>query len=119
MVKVACPAGGRGVRPDRPVLAKDTAPGRQLKQLSDLLNGLQRTGARIGPGRSWSGRVSDRQFRVHVPDPRTSYRGHDEGWPQDSEVSIVQAGSAVTDFLSGGGDRPTVLEWKAWPAAAD
>lgn len=43
------------------------------------------------------------------------YMTHDEGWPQDSEVSIEDVRAAVKGFLESGGSRPSSKEWKAWP----
>ncbi|GAA0947848.1 hypothetical protein GCM10009554_44890 [Kribbella koreensis] len=43
------------------------------------------------------------------------YQGHDEGWPQDSEVSVEDVRRAVAEFLESGGDRPTAFEWSEWP----
>ncbi|MEV0291139.1 Imm1 family immunity protein [Kribbella sp. NPDC050820] len=43
------------------------------------------------------------------------YMGHDEGWPQDSEVSIVQVRQAVREFVEGNGARPTSFVWREWP----
>ncbi|MEV8374777.1 Imm1 family immunity protein [Kribbella sp. NPDC056861] len=43
------------------------------------------------------------------------YQGHDEGWPQDSEVSIDQLRQAVREFVEGNGTRPAGFEWTEWP----
>ncbi|MFC9687796.1 Imm1 family immunity protein [Kribbella sp. NPDC056951] len=43
------------------------------------------------------------------------YAGHDQGWPQDSEVSIDQVRQAVQEFLTGDGARPQSFEWRDWP----
>lgn len=39
------------------------------------------------------------------------YMGHDEDFPQDSEVGIEQVRAAVKEFLLSGGTRPESLEW--------
>lgn len=44
------------------------------------------------------------------------YCGHDQGWPQDSEVSIEQVRAAVKEFVANDGSRPTALAWKDWSA---
>lgn len=44
-----------------------------------------------------------------------NYAGHDQGWPQDSEVSIDQVRQAVREFVSGDGARPRSFEWRDWP----
>jgi hypothetical protein len=41
--------------------------------------------------------------------------GHDEGWPQDSEVSLDELRAAVKSFLATG-ERPAGVEWAEWPA---
>jgi hypothetical protein len=43
------------------------------------------------------------------------YQGHDQGWPQDSEVSIEQVRQAVREFVEGSGARPQTFEWREWP----
>ena len=43
------------------------------------------------------------------------YQGHDQGWPQDSEVSVEQVREAVREFVEGDGARPTGSEWAEWP----
>jgi hypothetical protein len=43
------------------------------------------------------------------------YMTHDEGWPQDSEVSIEQVRQAVRQFVDGDGSRPQSFEWREWP----
>ncbi|GAB3936241.1 hypothetical protein GCM10029976_047690 [Kribbella albertanoniae] len=43
------------------------------------------------------------------------YMGHDEGWPQDSEISLDELRSAVSTFLASG-ERPSGIEWTEWPA---
>jgi hypothetical protein len=43
------------------------------------------------------------------------YQGHDEGWPQDSEVSIEDVRRAIGEFVETGGSRPASFEWADWP----
>lgn len=43
------------------------------------------------------------------------YQGHDEGWPQDSEVSIEEVRRAIGEFVETGGNRPASFEWAEWP----
>lgn len=43
------------------------------------------------------------------------YQGHDEGWPQDSEVSIDDVRRAIREFVETGGNRPSSFEWATWP----
>ncbi|MFI5708969.1 Imm1 family immunity protein [Kribbella sp. NPDC051620] len=43
------------------------------------------------------------------------YQGHDQGWPQDSEVTIDQVRQAVREFIQTAGERPAGFEWKNWP----
>lgn len=43
------------------------------------------------------------------------YAGHEQGWPQDSEVSIDQVRQAVREFVTGDGARPQSFEWRDWP----
>lgn len=43
------------------------------------------------------------------------YQGHDEGWPQDSEVSIEDVRRAIGEFVESGGSRPVSFEWADWP----
>ncbi|MFF0264695.1 Imm1 family immunity protein [Kribbella sp. NPDC004536] len=44
------------------------------------------------------------------------YTGHDEGYPQDSELPIQDIRGAIKDFLENGGGRPAALNWAEWPA---
>ncbi|MGW5188944.1 Imm1 family immunity protein [Kribbella sp. NPDC004138] len=41
--------------------------------------------------------------------------GHPEDFALDSEDSLDVLRAAVKDFLYGGGQRPTGVEWRAWP----
>lgn len=43
------------------------------------------------------------------------YMGHDEGWPQDSEVSVDRVRQALREFVTGDGARPQSFEWREWP----
>ncbi|MGC4944117.1 Imm1 family immunity protein [Kribbella sp. DT2] len=43
------------------------------------------------------------------------YCGHDQGWPDDSEVTIEQVRQAVREFVDGDGVRPWGFEWADWP----
>lgn len=43
------------------------------------------------------------------------YMGHDEGWPQDSEVPIEQVRAAIKDFVARDGSRPSAFDWSVWP----
>jgi hypothetical protein len=43
------------------------------------------------------------------------YQGHDQGWPEDSEVSVEQVRQAVREFVEGAGTRPAGFEWAEWP----
>lgn len=45
------------------------------------------------------------------------YMGHDEGYPQDAEVSIEELRTAVKEFLDSGGERPSSPQWANWPEA--
>jgi hypothetical protein len=56
-----------------------------------------------------SGKTSERDEVFYY------YMGHDEGWPQDSEVPIEDVRAAVKEFLESVGGRPATAEWKAWP----
>jgi hypothetical protein len=60
---------------------------------------------------SWyvPGQVSEREEVFYY------YQGHDQGWPQDSEVSIDQVRQAVREFVAGAGSRPQSFEWRDWP----
>ncbi|MFD7161479.1 Imm1 family immunity protein [Kribbella sp. NPDC059898] len=62
---------------------------------------------------SWyvPGQVSSREEVFYY------YAGHDQGWPQDSEVTIEQVRRAAREFVSGNGARPGSFEWRAWPEA--
>jgi len=62
---------------------------------------------------SWyvPGQVSQREEVFYF------YQGHDQGWPQDSEVSIEEVRQAVREFVDGNGARPGSFEWREWPAA--
>ena len=42
------------------------------------------------------------------------YMGHDEGWPHDSEVPLDELRFAMKTFLASG-ERPSGVEWRAWP----
>jgi hypothetical protein len=44
------------------------------------------------------------------------YQGHDEGWPQDSEVSLEDVRRAIGEFVEADGSRPASFGWTAWPA---
>ncbi|GAB3832788.1 Imm1 family immunity protein [Kribbella italica] len=55
------------------------------------------------------GAVSERD------EPFYYYQGHDEGWPQDSEVSIEQVRQAIRQFVEDNGARPSGPEWAEWP----
>jgi hypothetical protein len=43
------------------------------------------------------------------------YMTHDEGWPEDSEVTVEQVRQAVREFIDGNGSRPRSFEWREWP----
>lgn len=43
------------------------------------------------------------------------YMGHDEGWPQDSEISVEDVRRAIKEFVTNGGSRPTFPRWANWP----
>jgi hypothetical protein len=44
------------------------------------------------------------------------YMGHDEQYPQDSEITIDEIRTATNEFLTSGGDRPTSPTWSEWPS---
>jgi len=44
------------------------------------------------------------------------YMGHDRGFPADSELPIDAVRVALKEFLASNGERPTSVEWRAWPA---
>lgn len=44
------------------------------------------------------------------------YMGHEEQYPQDSEVTVDEIRTAVQEFIASGGERPTSLTWSEWPA---
>ena len=44
------------------------------------------------------------------------YMGHDEQYPQDSEITIGEIRTATNEFLASGGARPTSLSWSEWPS---
>jgi hypothetical protein len=44
------------------------------------------------------------------------YMGHDELYPQDSELTIDEIRTATNEFLASGGDRPTSPTWSKWPS---
>jgi hypothetical protein len=47
------------------------------------------------------------------------YAGHPEDFPLDSEVSLDLIRAAVKEFLTSGGERPTSVEWLAWPSSVE
>jgi hypothetical protein len=47
------------------------------------------------------------------------YQGHDQGWPQDSEVSIEDVRRAIKEFVANGGARPASMEWRVWALDAN
>jgi Immunity protein Imm1 len=55
------------------------------------------------------GKTSEREEVVY------NYMHHDEGWPQDSEVSLEQIRQAVREFVEGNGARSAGLEWTEFP----
>lgn len=44
------------------------------------------------------------------------YMGHDEQYPQDSELTIDEIRTATNEFLTSGGNRPTSPTWSEWPS---
>jgi hypothetical protein len=44
------------------------------------------------------------------------YQGHDESWPQDSEVPINDVRQAIKEFVETDGSRPSSPVWNTWPA---
>lgn len=44
------------------------------------------------------------------------YMGHDERYPQDSELTIAEIRTATNEFLTSGGNRPTSPTWIEWPS---
>jgi hypothetical protein len=42
------------------------------------------------------------------------YMGHDEQYPQDSELTIDEIHTATNEFLASGGNRPTYPTWSEW-----
>jgi hypothetical protein len=64
---------------------------------------------------SWyvPGQVSERDEVFYY------YQGHDQGWPQDSEVSIEEVRAAVKAFVANDGARPEGVEWVAWVVDAN
>ncbi|TCC39369.1 Imm1 family immunity protein [Kribbella sindirgiensis] len=42
------------------------------------------------------------------------YTGHDEGYPQDSELPIEDIRRAIKGFLESGGERPASFDWAEW-----
>lgn len=43
------------------------------------------------------------------------YMGHDEQYPQNSEVPVDEIRTVLQEFLTSGGDRPTSPTWSEWP----
>lgn len=43
------------------------------------------------------------------------YQGHGEAWPDDSELTIDQIRKALKEFITIDRDRPSSIEWRAWP----
>jgi hypothetical protein len=43
------------------------------------------------------------------------YMGHEEQYPQDSEVTVEELRTALHEFLASGGDRPISSSWSEWP----
>ncbi|MFC9688183.1 Imm1 family immunity protein [Kribbella sp. NPDC056951] len=56
-------------------------------------------GAQSGP---------DRLIYAHV--------GDESPFPADSELPIDVVRAAVKEFLSGGGERPSSVDWQQWPS---
>ncbi|MEV8374769.1 Imm1 family immunity protein [Kribbella sp. NPDC056861] len=44
------------------------------------------------------------------------YMGHDEQYPQDSEITIDDIRTATNEFLASDGNRPTSPIWSEWPS---
>ena len=74
------------------------------------VGGLRYTGPADAATGAWyaRGRASDRDEVFYY------YMGHDEGWPQDSEVPVHELRSTVKAFLASG-ERPPGVEWIEWP----
>ncbi|GAB3821439.1 Imm1 family immunity protein [Kribbella italica] len=60
---------------------------------------------------SWyvPGQVSQREEVFYY------YQGHDQGWPQNSEITLEHVRQAVREFVEGSGARPAGFEWAEWP----
>ncbi|HET6294187.1 MAG TPA: Imm1 family immunity protein [Kribbella sp.] len=43
------------------------------------------------------------------------YMGHDEQYPQDSEITLDEIRTATNEFLASGGERPMSPTWSEWP----
>jgi hypothetical protein len=43
------------------------------------------------------------------------YMGHEEQYPQDSEVTVDEIRAALEEFVASGGERPTSPTWSEWP----
>lgn len=43
------------------------------------------------------------------------FTGHDESWPQDSDLDIAEVRTAAKAFLGSGGERPQAAGWTPWP----
>ncbi len=75
------------------------------------VGGLRYSGPADGTAGVWyaTGRDSIRDEVFYY------YMGHDEGWPQDSELSLDEVRSAINAFLTTG-ERPSGVEWTEWPS---
>ncbi|MDX2972599.1 Imm1 family immunity protein [Kribbella solani] len=74
------------------------------------VGGVRYSGPHDGGAGVWyaAGALSERDEVFYY------YMGHDEGWPQDSEVSLDTIRAAVKSLLLSGG-RMTDIQWREWP----